>query len=149
MSISLNDHERRIKDFEGKIVEIGDRIDNVVASAKDWVLHTTSTGRLSGRTVIYSIPTNLANGYDFVVISGGRAYSPPAGSLPSMEIIVNKNSYEAKGGKIVSGNSTTTNCKIVYTKSGSTIVGTVTGYHGFDGSDFTIYKDPITILFYK
>lgn len=148
MSISLDDHERRIKDFEGKIVEIGDRIDNVVASAKDWVLHTTSTGRLSGRTVIYSIPTNLANGYDFVVISGGRAYSPPEGMLSSVEIIVNKNSYEAKGGKIGKSDGIT-NCKIVYTKSGSTIVGTVTGYHGFDGNDFTIYKDPITILFYK
>ena len=40
MAISLNDHENRIKSFEGKLPDIENRIDNLVSSAKSWEIVT-------------------------------------------------------------------------------------------------------------
>lgn len=71
MSISLDDHERRIKDFEGKIVEIGDRIDNVIANAKDWAIVTLTFNN----SYSCSIPSQYTD-YKFAVIGYNNIYFP-------------------------------------------------------------------------
>lgn len=150
MSISLNDHERRIKDFEGKIVEIGDRIDNVVASAKDWDVITTSTGSVSGRRVTYQIPEKYANGYDFVVVSGVDFRTTGAGSVPSAGVTVSKNSFSGFSGTApnnsgIRGDTLT----VTFSKNGTTITATASAYHGYDDYNFELKNTPITVLVYK
>ena len=61
MSISLDDHERRIKDFEGKIVEIGDRI-TAVENRPGSIEVTLGYDGLYGRPgVTLDKPSNVIN----------------------------------------------------------------------------------------
>ena len=56
MSISLNNHEERIKNAELELPKIQSRIDNLVASGKDWMIINLSTSKRSE-----TIPSNFAS----------------------------------------------------------------------------------------
>lgn len=150
MSISLNDHERRIKDFEGKIPDIENRIDNLVSTAKDWAIVTTSTGSVSGRRVTYTIPEKYANEYDFVVVSGVDFNTTGAGAVPPVGVAVSRNSFSGFSGKVPNGQSYTTDTlTVTFTKSGTTITATASAYHGYKDYNFNLSNTPITVILYK
>lgn len=150
MSISLNDHERRIKDFEGKIVEIGNRIDNLIANGKDWAMITTSTGSISGRKINYTIPEKYANGYDFVVVSGINITTTGLGNVPPAGVAVSRNSFSGFSGRVSNGHSTTTDTlTVTFTKSGTTITATASAYHEYRDYNFNLRNTPITVILYK
>ena len=68
MAISLNDHENRIRSFEGKLPGIENRINSLVASAKSWVKVTCNR---SGNAFNY--PSQYSS-WDFIVIGGFMGY---------------------------------------------------------------------------
>lgn len=58
MAISLNDHEQRIKDFDGKIVDLGNRITNLEKNPpKSYAIVTLKQVYFDGRYKLFEIPS--------------------------------------------------------------------------------------------
>ena len=84
MAISLTDHENRIKSFEAKLPDIENRINSIIASAKDHTIVTLS--RNSGfvfdskytnyNYVVCGISASISRGEIFVTSTNGKVTQP-------------------------------------------------------------------------
>lgn len=77
MSITIDEIDNKVREKEGTskatpitMKGLNDRIDNLIATGKDWAIVgivSSNTGTASNDTPIYPIPSNLLN-YNFAVI---------------------------------------------------------------------------------
>lgn len=125
MAISLNDHENRIRSFEGKLPGIENRINSLAASAKKWVKVTCNR---SGNAFNY--PSQYSS-WDFIVIGGFMGYVG--------DCYVN---CQPNGGVQLRPRRVNTNMDYYYFTWRKTSTQIVPNYTGE-------LKSSITVLFYK
>lgn len=69
MGISLNDHERRIKNIEGQLPDIQNRINNIMANAKQWEIVTLNMASHSTHNSNnYAFHDSKYNNWNYLVI---------------------------------------------------------------------------------
>ena len=93
MSISLNDHDRRIKDIEGKIVNMDNRLNNIIATAKSWEIISLTSSPMSK---LWSYPSKFQS-YKFALLTA----TFNNGLISDGDIISSTISYGVSGGNSI------------------------------------------------
>lgn len=139
MSISLNDHERRIKDFEGKIVEIGNRITAVENKPGAAVVSLTNWSQ-SGRDFLFPIPNEyLSHKFAVLAINIRCRENQVGNAYPRIESSVNSVTFRSGG----LDNNNRGYITVTATKSGNNIA--------LRSEPYRIEKPygPLIVIFYK
>lgn len=135
MAISLNDHEKRIKDFDSKIVDLGNRITELEVNPPSSVAIVTIS---KSGTNAYPIPVEH-RGKKFVIMTASVSY-------PWLGLSENY-------GSISNGNKISTGARCNYHRSVyayATLSFSISGTNIIASLDKgTSYPSSIQVLFYK